>query len=69
MFLNVAKQSRAKPDITIKISSKQLDVRPGKDDCCEVVKKEERRGSMMSYFWDSKVEKSYKLKFCKKDNR
>ena len=24
---------------------------------------------MMSYFWDSKIEKSYKLKFCKKDNR
>lgn len=35
----------------------------------EIVKKEERRGSMMSYFWDSKVEKTYKFKFFKKDNR
>ena len=24
---------------------------------------------MMSYFWDSKVEKVYKLKFAKRDNK
>lgn len=30
MFLNASKENRSKPDITIKISSKQLDVKPGK---------------------------------------
>jgi len=34
-----------------------------------LVRKEERRASMMSYFWDSKIEKVYRLKFSKKDNR
>ena len=32
MFLNsTSKEIRSKPDITIKISSKQLDLRPGKE--------------------------------------
>lgn len=44
-------------------------MRNGKDELLDVVKKEERRHSMMSYFWDNKVEKLYKLRFAKKDNK
>ncbi len=35
----------------------------------EIVRKEEKRNSMMSYFWESKADKSYKIKFGKKDNK
>ena len=46
-----------------------MELRAGKDEWLELVRKEERRASMMSYFWDSKIEKVYRLKFTKKDNR
>jgi hypothetical protein len=44
-------------------------MRNAKDETLEVVKKEERRHSMMSYFWDNRVEKIYRLRFSKKDNK
>jgi hypothetical protein len=70
MFLKCSKgDTRSKPDITIKISSKLIELRPGKDEQLELIKKEERRNSMMSYFWDKQVDKSYRFKFAKKDNR
>jgi hypothetical protein len=47
--------------------TKELEVRSLKDEFIEIVKKEERRGSMISYFWDSKNEKTYRVKFSSKD--
>lgn len=44
-------------------------MRPGKDEHLDVIKKEERRNSMMSYFWDSRPEKVYRVRFGKKDSR
>jgi len=40
-----------------------------KDEFVDIIKKEERRNSMMSYFWDNKIEKIYRIKFSKKDNK
>jgi hypothetical protein len=59
----------SKPDITVKISAKTLEVRPAKDDFVDVVRKEERKASVMSYFWDSKAEKVHRVRFSKKDNK
>lgn len=38
--LNNQNKKAAKPDITIKISSKWLELRPGKEETLELVKKE-----------------------------
>jgi len=40
-----------------------------KDELIDIIKKEEKRNSMMSYFWDNKVEKTYRIRFAKKDNK
>jgi hypothetical protein len=51
LTFNPSRGVGCKPDITIKISQKGLEVKSGKDDLVDIVKKEERRSSMMSYFW------------------
>lgn len=58
-----------KPDITIKISNKALEVKLVKDDFVDIIKKDEKRHSMMSYFWESKIEKVHRIKFSKKDSK
>ncbi len=55
--------------MTVKIAGKWLELRVGKEEVLEVVKKEERRHSMMSYFWDNRADKVYKFRFGKKDSR
>jgi uncharacterized protein (DUF2225 family) len=40
-----------------------------KDECVDIIKKDEKKHSMMSYFWDSKVNKVHRIKFNKKDSR
>ena len=35
----------------------------------DVVIKEEKRSSMISYFWEGKNDKIYRLEFSKKDSR
>jgi len=69
MFFNWSKSGYNKPDITIKINQKCLEVKVMKDEFVDIIKKEERRNSMMSYFWDNKIEKIYRIKFSKKDNK
>jgi hypothetical protein len=69
LFLGQTRQGAGKPDVTIKISSKLLELKNGKEEYLDVVKKEERRNSMMSYFWDNKVDKVYRIRFAKKDNK
>jgi hypothetical protein len=44
-------------------------VRAGKEEVVDIVKKEEKRNSMMSYFWESKADKLYRIRFAKKDNK
>lgn len=68
-FLHLFLTNDAKPDVTIKIGGKWLELRGGKEEMLEVVKKEERRHSMMSYFWDSRTDKVYRFKFSKKDSK
>lgn len=58
-----------KPDITIKISSKYLQVKAAKDEFVDIVKKEEKKHSMMSYFWDNKIDKVHRIRFAKKDSK
>ncbi len=69
LFLNHSKEKCGKPDITIKIGTKFLELKSGKDEILDIIKREERRASMMSYFWDSKVDKVYRIRFAKKDNK
>jgi hypothetical protein len=40
-----------------------------KDDIVDMVIKDDKRGSMMSYFWESKNDKVYRVEFQKKDTR
>lgn len=40
-----------------------------KDEFIDIVKKEEKRNSMMSYFWDNKLDKVYRVRFGKRDNK
>lgn len=40
-----------------------------KDEYVDIIKKEQKRNSMISYFWDNKIEKVYRIKFNKKDNK
>lgn len=69
LFLGGGRAQYGKPDITVKIGAKWLEVRVGKEEFVDIVKKEEKRNSMMSYFWDNKVEKVYRVRFSKKDSR
>jgi hypothetical protein len=69
LFLGSGRSGYSKPDITLKINRKTLEVKQLKEDLVDVVKKEEKRGSMMSYFWDSRVEKVYRIRFGKRDSR
>lgn len=62
-------RSITKPDITIKISNKTLEVKSIKDESVDIIKKEERKHSMMSYFWDNKIDKVHRIKFHKKDSK
>lgn len=59
----------ARPDITIRISPAEMDIRTPKGDYVDIVKKEDKRNSMMSYLWDNKVEKCYRLRFAKRDSQ
>ena len=60
-----------KPDITLKIQERFLDVKEAKEanNRVEVIKKSDRKGSMMSYFWEQKPEAVYKVKFQKADSK
>lgn len=69
LSFNSGRSGCSKPDITIKIAHKWLEVRPMKDEFVDIVKKEEKRNSMMSYFWDNKLEKVFRVRFSKKDNK
>jgi hypothetical protein len=40
-----------------------------KDEVVDIIKREEKRNTMMSYFWDNKIDKIYRIKFSKKDNK
>jgi uncharacterized protein (DUF2225 family) len=35
----------------------------------DIVKKEEKKHSMMSYFWDNKIDKVHRIRFAKKDSK
>ena len=59
----------AKPDVTFKIGQKNLELKPVKNEMVDVIIKEEKRASMISYFWESKNDKIYRLEFPKKDSR
>jgi hypothetical protein len=44
-------------------------VKAAKDEYVDIVKKEERKHSMISYFWDNKIDKVHRIKFGKKDSK
>ena len=69
LFFNCQRNLYNKPDLTIKIHAKWLEIKTLKDELVDIVKKEEKRNSMISYFWDTKIDKTYRIKFAKKDNK
>lgn len=55
--------------MTFRADQKNLEVKTSKDRVLELILKDERRGSMLSYFWETKNDKVYRLEFAKKDSR
>lgn len=55
--------------MTVKVDQKNLEFKNYKDKFIEMIVKDERRASMLSYFWEAKSDKVYKLEFAKKDSR
>ena len=70
LFINSEKnEPYAKADITLRADQKNLEFRSCKDKLVEMVIKDERRASMLSYFWETKNDKIHKFEFAKKDSR
>lgn len=58
-----------KPDVSIRATMKNLEMRPTKTLMLDLVIKDEKRNSMISYFWESKNDRIYRIEFQKKDSR
>jgi hypothetical protein len=53
----------------IRATLKSLELRVVREEMVDIVIRDEKRGSMISYFWESKSDKCYRVEFLKKDTR
>lgn len=51
----------AKPDISLKATMKNLELKPTKTQTLDIIVRSEKRNSMISYFWENKTDRVYRI--------